>query len=212
MLPRKLKRSGGRSGKQADADRLLDVDVLAEGAADEELLDVGELDAHRAAEQRDAGVHGRFGAHQAADVALADGDVAAVVGLVAPGDDVLGPAEPVAHARRGEPLADVPALVDDPGHEELGDEVDQAAAADAARPGVVDGAVRRFEGVRVDPHVLDRADRGAHAAGDAAAFEGGAGRAGAGDEPLLVAEDHLAVGADVDEDGELVGRVKAGRR
>ena len=32
-------------GQQADADRLLDVEVLAEGAADEDLLDVGEVDA-----------------------------------------------------------------------------------------------------------------------------------------------------------------------
>ena len=46
---------------------------------------------------------------------------------------------------------------------------------------------------------------GAHAVAHAAALEGRPGGAGADDQPVPVAEDHLAVGADVDEQGELLG-------
>jgi hypothetical protein len=52
-------------GQQTDLDRLLDVEVLAEGAADQELFYVGQLDADAAAEHREAGVHGGLGAQQA---------------------------------------------------------------------------------------------------------------------------------------------------
>ena len=51
-------------GQQPDADRLLDVDVLAEGAADEDLLHVGEVDADAGAEHLEAGVDRRLGADQ----------------------------------------------------------------------------------------------------------------------------------------------------
>ena len=64
-------------GQQADADGLLDVDVLAEGAADEDLLHVGEVDADAAAQHLEARVDRRLGADQAADVRLGEGDVVA---------------------------------------------------------------------------------------------------------------------------------------
>ena len=55
-------------GQQADADGLLDVDVLAEGAADEDLLHVGEVDADAVAQHLEAGVDRRLGAQQTGDV------------------------------------------------------------------------------------------------------------------------------------------------
>ena len=61
----------------------------------------------------------------------------------------------------------------------------------------------------VDPHPLDRARRGALAAGDLRALEGRAGRRGAGEQPLAIAEHDLGVGADVDEKRELVPEVRA---
>ena len=46
-------------------------------------------------------------------------------------------------------------------------------------------------------------DGGPHAELDAAAFEGRSGGAGGAGQPLLVADDDLAVGADIDEQGQL---------
>ena len=56
----------------------------------------------------------------------------------------------------------------------------------------------------IDAHALDGAGRGALAAGDLRALEGRAGRARAGEQPLAVAEHDLGVGADVDEQRDLV--------
>ena len=89
-------------------------------------------------------------------------------------------------------------LVEEAGDEQLAEQVDQAAAADA--DGGASSMVRNVgsRGV-VDADVLDGAGSGAHAVPDAAALEGRAGGTGAGDQPVLVAQDHLAVRADVDE-------------
>ncbi len=105
---------------------------------------------------------------------------------------------------------DPPRLVEHTGGEELAEQVDQAAAAEAHGGGVVDRAKRRFVGLGVDPDVLDGAGARPHAVLDAATLEGGAGRAGAGDQPVLVAQHDLAVGADVDEEREAVGGVEPG--
>ena len=78
------------------------------------------------------------------------------------------------------------------------------------RRGVVDRAKRRLAGVGVDPDVFDGAGARPHAVPHAAALEGGAGRAGAGDQPVLGAQHDLAVGADVDEQREPVGGVEPG--
>ena len=118
---------------------------------------------------------------------------------------VLGHAVAHAHAGRRRLEVDVPGLVDEAGDEELSEQVDEAAAADARGRGVVDGAEGGLPGVVRDVDVLDGAGGGAHAVAHAAALEGGPGRAGARQQPVLVAEHHLAVGADVDEQGELVG-------
>ncbi len=56
----------------------------------------------------------------------------------------------------------------------------------------------------VDAHALDRARRRALAAGDLRPLERGAGRRGAGEQPLAIAEHDLGVGADVDQKGQFV--------
>jgi hypothetical protein len=74
-----------------------------------------------------------------------------------------------------------------------------------AKPGSSDQAsapitLKRGSSVaRVDAHALDRARRGALAAGDLRALEGRAGRRRAGEQARPVAEHDLGVGADVDE-------------
>ena len=58
-------------------------------------------------------------------------------------------------------------------------------------------------------HALDRARRGALAAGNLGALEGRAGRRGGGDQPLLVAEHDLGVGADIDQERDLLAAMRA---
>ena len=76
---------------------------------------------------------------------------------------------------------------------------------------VADGAIGRLGGGAVDPDLLDGPGGGAHPGDDAGALEGGPRRAGAGDQPILVAQHDLAVGAHVDEqgDGLLLGHARA---
>ena len=59
-------------------------------------------------------------------------------------------------------------------------------------------------GRRIDPDALDGPTRRAHPATYAAPFEGRAGRGGAGHQPLTVADDHLAIGADIEEQANLL--------
>ena len=70
----------------------------------------------------------------------------------------------------------------------------------------------RFERVAVDAHPLDRAGRGPLAARDLRALERRAGRARRRREPVAVAEHDLGVGADVDQQHDLVAAVRARRR
>ena len=76
----------------------------------------------------------------------------------------------------------------------------------ARRPGVdADHPEPRLERLAVDPDPLDRAGRGALAAADLGALEGGAGRARGGEEPPSVAQHDLGVRADVDDEGQAIG-------
>ncbi len=59
---------------------------------------------------------------------------------------------------------------------------------------------------------FDGPGRGPHAEFDAAAFKGRARRAGGGGQPGLVADDDLAVGADIDEQGQFWVLVNAEAR
>ena len=67
----------------------------------------------------------------------------------------------------------------------------------------------RLECRRVDAHALDRPGRGALAAADLRALEGRSGGARAGEQPAAVAEHDLRVGADVHQQRELIGQVRA---
>ncbi len=66
----------------------------------------------------------------------------------------------------------------------------------------------RLERRGIDAHALDGAGRRALAAADLRALEGGAGRARAGEQPLAVAEHDLGIGADVDQQRDLVAEVR----
>ena len=86
--------------------------------------------------------------------------------------------------------------------QEGGQEVDQPGAADALGLHLVDGHEHGFGVLGIDAHFFHRAAGRPHAVADAAPLEGRAGRAGGAGQPLLVADDDLAVGADVDIQGK----------
>ena len=98
---------------------------------------------------------------------------------------------------------DLALAVDDPAAEELRDDVDDAAAADARRGHVPHHGHGGLHGVLVDGAGLDGPVGGPHPAGDVPALEGGPGGAGTAHEELAVAEDQLPVGAQVDEEAHL---------
>ena len=111
----------------------------------------------------------------------------------------------------------------DPGQIELRDRLDDSGAADAGdaeargrlgeawrvRPEIAaDHLETGLEGVPVDAHPLDRAGGGALAAGDLRALEGRPGRRRGGEQPLAIAEHDLGVGADIDDQPELVAKMR----
>ncbi len=117
-----------------------------------------------------------------------------------------------------------PSLRDDPGQVHLGDRLDDSGAADAgdaARSGrlgeaglvrpeiAADHLVARLQRRAVDAHALDRAGRGALAAGNLRALEGRAGRRRAGEQAISIAQHDLGVGADVDEQRQFVAQIGA---
>ena len=117
-----------------------------------------------------------------------------------------------------------PSSLDHAGQEQLADHLDDAGAADAGdaerRRGLgefrlvgpvvaADHLHLRLQRRRVDAHALDGAGRGALAAGNLGALEGRAGRRGGGDEALPVAEHDLGVGADIDQERDLLAAVRA---
>ena len=117
-----------------------------------------------------------------------------------------------------------PSAVTIAGEEQLGDDLDDARAADAgdagarraasAKPGSSDHGstpMTRKRGssvVAVDADPLDGAGRGALAADDLGALEGRAGRARRGEQPAPVAEHDLGVRADVDDERHPLGVVR----
>jgi hypothetical protein len=89
----------------------------------------------------------------------------------------------------------------------------EAAKAGIVRPQVrADHLVAGLEGVRVDPHPLDRPGGGALSRADLGALERRAGGRGGGEQAVAVAEHDLGVGADVDQQLDGVAPVRALRQ
>ena len=65
----------------------------------------------------------------------------------------------------------------------------------------------RLQRLAIDAHALDGAGRGALAAGDLRAFEGRAGRRGAGEQAIPIAKHQFGIGADIDEQGQFVAQI-----
>ena len=92
------------------------------------------------------------------------------------------------------------------GYPDLGDDLVEALLV---RPQIAaDDPEARRQGLGIDTHALDRAERGALAKADLRSFERGAGGAEAGEQALSVSENDLGVGADVDHKDHLVGLMR----
>ena len=80
-------------------------------------------------------------------------------------------------------------------------QIQQTRAAQAQGGGIVDDMIPDFP--LLQPDMIHGSRRATHPAGDLRALEGGSRGGGAGDPAVLVPQDHLAVGADVEEQGQL---------
>ena len=90
--------------------------------------------------------------------------------------------------------------------EQLRDHVDEAAAAEARGllPRLPHHVVDGLQSLLVQGDALNGAGGGTHAAADLAALEGGAGRAGAGEHKVPVSQHQLPIGAQINEEDQIV--------
>src|ERR1700730_8289809 len=124
-------------------------------------------------------------------------------------------------AARGELSIDYPVLVDDARQVHLGNDFDDSRAADAryaagggGEPGLIGPQVRAdhlesgLQRSWIDPHALDRTGRGTLSATYLSAFESGSGWTRAGQQTVAITEHDLRVGADVDQQSQLIAQVR----
>src|SRR3954470_12144051 len=202
-------------GNQDEHPRVNGIDVGAERTGQPDPVDV--IDPVVIHQQATAGVEGALRQLDLADVVL--GEHEPRLGVV---DDVGARAYIVDHALGALFRCRIDHAVgrQDPGEVQLGDQLDDARAADAGRRGgaglvgpssASDGAEAKLERLTVDADAFDRAGRGALTARDLRALEGGAGGARGGEQPVAVPEHDLGVRADVDQeihDVLFVGRLR----
>ena len=190
-------------GDEPEHHRVDRVDVRAERAGQADPVDV--VDPVVVHQQTAARVQRALGQLDLAHVVLREHEPG--LGLV---HDVRARAAVVDHARGAILRAGVDHAVggEDAREVELGDQLDDARAADACRGGraglvgphvAADGAEPELEGGGVDADALDRAGRGPLAARDLRTLERGSRRAGGGEQSIAVPEHDLGVGPDVDQ-------------
>ena len=123
---------GGYLGNHAERGDLLEIEVVAESSGDDHLIDLVDRHVDALEKYLDPRVDRRLGSHEVLDVGLGDHDVDVDAALLGPDEHVL-----VSHVGLANPLGVVageePVSADRLTQEELGDAVDQTAAADAER-------------------------------------------------------------------------------
>ena len=192
-------------GKHTDVHRVLHVDTGADAAGNIDLVDHVHGHVHGIQQGIDGGENGALGTDKVVDVHFVQRNFPAGLALFREGQyitahAVLVPADTSA-------LPDEKALgIDDAAAEQLGNHIDDAGAANAHAflTGFTDDGQSRLHGLLVDDSRFHGAVGGTHAAADVAAFKGGTGGAGTGHEEIPVAEDKLAVGAQVDEQAHFI--------
>ena len=197
--------------EHADVHRVLHVDAGADAAGDKDVLDGFHGHIHTMQQRRNGGENRALGTDEVVDVHLVDGHLPAGLALIFKGNDipthaVMIPADALALPDE-QPLG-----IDNPAAVQLGNDVDDAAAADAHGflIRVAHNGNGGFHGHLVDGAGFNGAVGGAHTAGNVTALKGGAGGTGAAHQEVPVAEDNLAVGAQVDEQAQRVAVPDAG--
>ena len=192
-------------GQHADAHGVFHVDARADAAGNVDMLENRHVHIQRREHDVDGGEDRALGADERVDVDLGDRNFASGFALVGSCENV--PAHAVLVVGDSVALADEFALRgDDGGAVELGNYIDDARTADADRllPGVSDNGELRLHRIAVNFDCLDCTVGCAHAAGDIAALKCRTGGACARHHEVAVAEDQLAVGAEVDEQRKFI--------
>ncbi len=204
---------------QTEHHRVQRAQVGTEGSRQQHPIDV--VDPQAAQQQAGPGVQRRLGQLDGAHVALGDDDVAAGGRGDGSHQNVFEGSAAPAQPRRGAGVVEQAVRAQQPRHAQLGDGLDDTAAADAGRSGggqadpfaaepviAADHFPARLERRRIDADALDGSRRRPLAVGDLGALEGRAGGAGGAHDPLPVPDRDLGVGADVDDQADLVRLVR----
>ena len=191
--------------QHTDKHRIFHVDAAADAAGNADPIDALRGHIHRLQQRIDAGVDGALGSNKIVNIHLVDRHFSAGLAFIFKSDHippgaVLIPANPVALPDELSPG------IDNTGAEQLCDNVNNAATADAHAllPRLAHDGQLRLHGIFVNGDRLHRAIGCPHTAGDVAALKGRTGRTGAGHQKVPVAENDLAVGAQIDEQGHFV--------
>ena len=154
----------------------------AETARQVEPVDPAILDAVLGGGDAQPGDIGPLGLREGAGIRLGEGERRTVGGM---GEGEL---------RRS--VGEAAQFVHPAGPKQFAQQVDEARAAHTLGRSVTDHGAGDGA-IRPELHLLDCAGKAGHAAGNLAALEGRAGRAGGGEDPVPVAEDEFGVGADI---------------
>jgi len=193
----------GEVREQANGDGVLDADEVAKAAGQDHLFEILQGIANILKQGDVAGKHGRLGPHEVVDVRLTEGDIAPpALGVGRGSQHIFAAKFPVANAGSIQIIPKAAVGVDEMRFHERCKEIDQAGPADPLGLHHVDGDDHGFIGVRVDADVFDGPAGGAHAEADPAPFEGRAGGTGGTGHPVLITDDNLAVGTDIDVQGQ----------
>ena len=175
--------------QQADPSRASPVDVVAESAGEVNLIDVLQRGAQLGCQEPQSGGDGALGQLQFTNVRLGEAD-----------------------RRRQCPVRAVsePAVRPDPGQVQAASGcIDQAATADPA--GIGPAKDLAFDLVAQHANGGDGTGGSAHPAGDPGPFERGTGGGGGTNQPVPVTHDDFAVRAEIQEGGQSLCCVQAGR-
>ena len=199
--------------EHADADGVAHIDAAADAAGHIHGLDGFHGHIHGGQHGVDGGIDRALGTDEVIDIHLVDGNFPSGLGFILKGDDIA--AHTILVTADTAALPDKEATgVDDPGAEQLRDDIDDAAAADAhyLLAGFAHYGEGRLHGGFIDGAGFYSAVGSAHTAGNVAAFKGRACAAGAAHEKIAVAEDQLAVGTQVDKEAHFFFIPERGRQ
>ena len=170
--------------EHTDVHGVFHIDAAADAAGDIHPVNAFGGHVHGLEQRVNGGENSALGPDEVVDVHLVDGHLPAGFRFLCRGDNIA--AHAVGVPLNAAALPDEQALgVDDPAAVQLGDDIDDAGAADAhgLLTGIAYDGQGRLHGGVVNGTGFDGTVGGAHTAGDVAALKGGSGGAGAAHVP-----------------------------